>query len=1223
MPASQYAREVAAQAAGDEARETEAYWLTQYRTVPPPLDLPLDRPRPPVATFNGGRLVATFDRDLAQRVRRFATAHRTTPFATLLAAFQVLVARLTGQHDFVVGVPMAGQVLVDAESLVTHGVNFIALRCAPDPEASFARHAADVTRHVLDATDHQHYTYLQLLHALRLPRSLARDPLVAVSFTLEPSFAEATFAGLPSAFLSVPRATSRRDLHVNVMETPAGLAVEADYNADVLDAATVQGWLAAYRACLEAALGDPSRPLGTLPIGGGTAVDAAIAMPAPEVERELAHWGQGRDVTPPAASVPAAFERQAAATPDAVAVICGPTRLTYAALNAAANRLAAVLAAEGAAPGTLVALALDRSAESIVATLAVLKAGAAYVPLDMTAPDARLRYILDDTRPVLVLAAGAAVARCRAAGDRVIGLDDLETRLAGADGTDRPLVIDRDAPAYVMYTSGSTGEPKGVVVPHRGILRLVFGLDAVDWDDVRSVLHMAPTSFDASTFEIFAPLLRGRQVVVAPGGRVTLDALGAVLTAAPADTLWLTAALFNTIVDERPALLADVRQLLTGGEAVSAAHVRRAQAALPHLRLINGYGPTETTTFACCHVIPRLDATDRSVPIGRPLGGTHVSVRDASGRLVPPGVRGELWIGGDGVALGYLHQPALTDERFPRDPDGPAGARLYRTGDEVAWRADGTLEFLGRRDRQVKLRGFRIEPGEIEHALRRDVRDAVVEHEGHGDAARLVAYVVPSAGALDPQATRARLRETLPDYMVPAEFIAVAALPRTANGKLDRAALPAAPAAATTGAAPASATETALAAIWRELLGVATIDRHGDFFLSGGHSLLALRLTDRIHTTFGVRLPPLALFETSRLDALAALIDAERPPSHRPGDPPAAPAANAIGPADDVPAAPVPAVGSGPVGVVPRAFAPPTIVPALPAPSNAKLLARMADGGPGAPFFWVHGVGGEVYSYLHVTRHLARSRPVYGFAADWTTAFAPGDRQVERIAAAYATALLAVRPEGPYHLGGYCSAAVLVLEIARQLEARGRRVGAFTILDYAVVDGTRPSSAPPIMRFARNLPRWIGDDALSSSMADLAGRVRSHVRRRLPWSRRDEISRAEAAPDIRDALGMWRFPDSQVEMLKVHLDVLKAYDPRPFRGRATLLLPRTGPLLGPFPEIQDHGWKAIALGGVDIHSVPGSHSTFLTEPFATTVAERIEDSIRVAEARPADLLAVS
>lgn len=1193
MQASAYARALAARAGDDEARDTEAWWLAQYATVPEPLNLPVDRPRPAVATFNGRRLVVTFDTDLADRVRRFATAHRTTPFSTLLAAFQVLVSRLSGQGDFVVGIPMAGQALVEAESLVAHCVSFIAVRCAVDPSTPFVRHVAAVTSRALDLNDHQQYTYLSLLHALRLPRSLSRDPLVSVSFTLEPSFADPTFAGLPASVLSVPRETSRRDLHVNVMETPAGLAVEADYNADILDASTVAHWLEAFRTSLVAALADPAQPVGALPLV--TPAEFARLTAPPAVPEPLRF-----DPATPLAQI---FEARVAATPLAPAVTCDGRTWTYAELNAAANRVAAALTARGAGPGSLVGVCLERGAALVPSLLGVLKAGAAYLPIDLAYPPERLAFMLRDAGAPLLLTQASVADRVPVTVATLVLVDDVLEATGGDDNP--PAAAGPDDLAYVIYTSGTSGTPKGSMVTHRHVVSLMAGaapLFHFGATDVWTLFHSY--AFDFSVWELWGALLYGGRLVVVPQAvSRSPEAFYDLLVGERVTVLSQTPTAFRQVmaVDEARAGALSLRYVVFGGEALDmpglAPWFDRHGDTAP--TLVNGYGITETTVFVTFHTVTRADTTHQGAGvIGAPMPLWQVYLLDDRMQPVPVGARGEIYVAGAGVTAGYLNRDDLTRARFVPNPFG-AGT-LYKSGDGARYLENGELEYLGRLDLQVKIRGFRVELGEIETVLARHASVAgcrVLARPGAGGPTdlRLVAYVQAAGAPPDPAVLQAHLRQSVPDYMVPGVFVAVAQFPLTANGKLDERALPdpdrARLVSAGTPERAESPVEARLARLWARLLGVPGVRRTDDFFDLGGHSLLAIQLVHEVGETFGVTLAPVALFEHSRLDALAAAIEAALPAPPAPV-PPAAPS---------VATAPSPSAA--------------LVTPATP---STRLLTRMSAGGPGAPFFWVHGVGGEIYSYMQVTKHLAAARPVYGFAADWTQAFAPADRTIERIAAAYTRELVALRPEGPYHLGGYCSAAVIVLEIARQLEAQGREVGAFTVLDYAITAGQAPAPAPLLMAFAKNLPRWIGDDAMPTGMGGLASRVRSKVRQLAPW--RDDDETAARPRDIRDELGLWRFPDSKVAMLQLHLDVLRAYVPQPFDGRATLILPRTGPLLGPFPEVNDYGWRGVARGGVDIHTVPGSHSTFLNEPFASTIAAHIEANIREAEARLGELV---
>ncbi len=773
----------------------------------------------------------------------------------------------------------------------------------------------------------------------------------------------------------------------------------------------------------------------------------------------------------------------------------------------------------------------------------------------------------------------------------------------------------------MIYTSGTSGAPKGSKVSHRNVVSLMAGsapLFQFGPNDVWTLFHSY--AFDFSVWEMWGGLLYGGCVVVVPlAVSRSPEAFYDLLIRDRVTVLSQTPSAFRQLmaVDAARAGAArlQLRYVVFGGEALD---MRALQPWFDRHGddapvLVNGYGITETTVFVTFHRVTRADTAHQgSGIIGVPMPLWQVYVLDERMQPVPVGSRGEIYVGGAGVTEGYLNRDDLTRARFVANPFG--AGKLYKSGDQARYLASGELEYLGRLDAQVKIRGFRVELGEIEGVLARHPAVAecrVVPHRTAAGDLRLVAYMQVTGPAPEDAAVQAHLRQFVPEYMVPALFVPVETFPLTANGKLDVRALPdpdVARLARIPAAAPArTLTESRLAALWCELLGLPSVRPTDNFFDLGGHSLLAIQLVDRVGETFGARLAPVALFEHARLDSLAACIDAltgEGQPSPMAAAAPApAPTIPAPGPATAAPAPELPAPA-------------PVLTLAPPPPRTArpvKVLAQLAAGGPGKPFFWVHGIGGEVYSYMVVSNHMAVHRPIFGFAADWTVAFAESDRTVETIAAAYVRELVAMQPQGPYHLGGYCSAAVLVLEIARQLEAQGRPVGAFAILDYAVVDdSSRQLATAPLVAFARNLPYWITDDALPSGLGDLTARVRSKLRR-TRQRQRDEHS--GQATDIRDALGLYRFPESQTEMLRLHLRVIDEYEPKPFGGKATLLLPRAGPLLGPWPQTYDMGWKDIARGGVEVHSVPGSHSTFLSEPFAGPLAERIEQSIRDAESR--------
>ncbi|HEU4882207.1 MAG TPA: amino acid adenylation domain-containing protein, partial [Longimicrobium sp.] len=577
----------------------------------------------------------------------------------------------------------------------------------------------------------------------------------------------------------------------------------------------------------------------------------------------------------PHATVDALFARAAAAAPEAVALAWDGGRMTYAELDERANRLAHHLRRAGVAAGTRVGVCLERGPEMVVATLAALKAGGAYVPLDPAYPAERLAFMLADTAVSVLVTESSLTDRLPAHAARVIQVDADAAAIAAepADALAAPDTgTDPEAPAYVMYTSGSTGRPKGVEVPHRAIVRLVRGQDYLSIDPSDVFLQLAPASFDAATLELWGPLLNGARLAIHPAGQPSVESIGRALEEHGVTVLWLTAGLFHLVVEERIGVLRGVRQLLAGGDVLSVPHVRRVLAELPETALINGYGPTENTTFTCCH---RIGAAEDgiSIPVGRPIANTYVRVLDAGMQPAPMGVPGELYAGGAGLALGYLNRPELTAEKFVADPYLP-GARLYRTGDRVRWMADGTLEFMGRVDTQVKIRGFRIELGEIETALRQSpgVRDCtVVVRDEETGGRRLVAYVVGEAEA---DALRDRLRLGLPEYMLPSAFVFLDALPLTANGKLDRKALPAPEEDAYARGsyeAPLGEVEAALAEIWSELLGVERVGRRDHFFELGGHSLLAIKLIERMRRA-GLHMEVRALFTTPVLAELALAV---------------------------------------------------------------------------------------------------------------------------------------------------------------------------------------------------------------------------------------------------------------------------------------------------------------------------------------------------------------
>ena len=621
--------------------------------------------------------------------------------------------------------------------------------------------------------------------------------------------------------------------------------------------------LSHYRMLLEAMVATPERSI------------AGLALLSEDERAQIVlDWNRTQIEYPREASIQALFEAQVSRAPEAVAVEYGDERLSYGELNERANRVARYLVRHGVGVEVMVGLCVERSVEMVIGVLGILKAGGAYVPLDPEYPAERLRFMLEDTATPVLLTQEKLRGRLPAYGGRVISLDGDWAEIGKQSAENPKVLAGGGSLAYVIYTSGSTGRPKGTCIEQRSVVRLVKNTNYIELGPEEVVLQFAPISFDASTLELWGSLLNGGRLVVCPAGKLSLEELGEVIQQRGVTTLWLTAALFHQMVDTHIESLRGVRQLLAGGEALSVAHVRRMLEVIGEGRLINGYGPTENTTFTCCHVMTADSCIENTVPIGRPISNTRVYVLDGHMQPVPVGVYGELYIGGDGLAREYLHQPQLTAEKFVADPfDTTAGGRLYRTGDLVRYLADGTIEFLGRLDNQVKVRGFRIELGEIEAVLGRmpQVRQAVVvvREDTPGDK-RLVAYVVAQGATEDlVEQLRSRLRESLPEYMVPSAFVMVEKLPLTPNGKVDRNALPAPEREnqVTAGyVAPGSELEQKLVSVWREVLRMEKVGVDDNFFDLGGNSLLVTRVHARIKPLFerDVRVVDLFRFPTIR-----------------------------------------------------------------------------------------------------------------------------------------------------------------------------------------------------------------------------------------------------------------------------------------------------------------------------------------------------------------------
>ncbi|MET0400160.1 MAG: amino acid adenylation domain-containing protein, partial [Longimicrobiaceae bacterium] len=852
--------------AGELLEAQLAFWREKLAGAPPLLEIPVDRPRRPIPGPETLNLPFGLPREVAGAVRALARAEGATLFMTLLAGFQALLARWSGTDDVSVGTPIAGRTRAETEGLIGYLANTLVVRADLSDDPTGRALLARVREAVLGAHAHQEVPFERLVEELAPERSLSHSPLFQVMFALE-SYPEqeASLGPLEVDIMGVGGGAAKFDLTAIMTDLLDTIDGRLSGRAELFDEgslARLRGWYAALVAGMAA---DPDRPVSAIPL-----LDAA------ERARLLDVWSAAGEADPAPRCLHALFAEQAARRPGATALVHGAATVTYAELDRRSDALAHRLAALGVGPDVRVGICMERSPALVAGLLGILKAGGAYVPLDPQFPDERLAFVLADA------GAPALVTEARLA-ERFAGLGcELVVEDAGEVPRSRAFALPRSPSpenlACVVYTSGSTGQPKGTGVPHRAVPGFFRGVDYARFDEEQVLLQHSAVSWDALTLELWPALLTGGVCVLYPGGTPEPEELARQVRDHGVTTLWLTSAFFNLVVDTCPEVLGGVRQVMTGGEAVSAEHVRRALELSPGLRLVNGYGPSECTVFSTAWVVPAGFRGD-TVPIGRPVGDRRVYLLDRSLEPVPAGVPGELYVGGPAVARGYLGRPEPTAAAFVPDPfGGEPGARLYRTGDRARRRADGVLEFAGRVDQQVKVRGFRVEPGEVEATLAGHpaVREAaVVAREAGAGERRLVGYVTAEAGAeLSPAELRAYLGGRIPAYMVPDALVVLDAMPLTPHGKTDRRALPApgAPEGAGAYVPPRTPVEEALAAVWAEVLGVGRVGAADDFFALGGQSLLAMRVVARLREALGVELPLRAVFEAPTLAGLAERI---------------------------------------------------------------------------------------------------------------------------------------------------------------------------------------------------------------------------------------------------------------------------------------------------------------------------------------------------------------
>lgn len=1132
--------------------ESLGYWTRQLAGLAP-LRLPTDRPARTRHVTRGGEVGFRIPGERLAALRTLAASAQATPFMVLLAAFEILLSRHAGQADIAVGTATSGRLRPELEGLVGHFANTLVMRTDLSGNPGFRDALARVRQTTLDALAHQALPFDLLVRALSPQREPGRNPLFRVAFVLQNTPREALeLDGRRAFFTLLHTGTAKFDLSLSITQDDEGAAATLEYDADLFERASIERMARHFARLLDSIAEDPAAPIGSL----------ALVDPE-EAARQCRAWNDTSTPYPEHETLHSLVEAQARQAPAATAIVTeAGQRVGYASLNRRANRIAHRLRRLDTGRDTPVGLCIRRGEETIVAMLGILKAGAAYLAIDPDYPAARMAFMLSDANAATTLVDAEAAAALAESPTRLLRIDDPS--LEAEPGTDPEPLAGPDDLACLFYTSGSTGSPKAVMVPHRAIVRLVRGADYLSIGAEDCIAQASNVSFDAASFEIWGALTNGARLAIVPtDALLSAPALKRRIARDRIDTMFVTTALLNEHARNAPDTFTGLRTLLFGGEAVDPRAVARILRGGPPARLLHVYGPTEAATFATWHEVPRALADGEppdTIPIGKPIANTTCFVLDENRQPCPVGVTGELWIGGPGLARGYVGHADLSAARFV-DGAGPGGERLYRTGDLARRLADGALVFCGRLDEQLKLRGFRVEPAEIRAALAAIpgiAGNALIVREDPAGDRRLVAFLVweKDAERMDGARLRASLAARLPAFMIPTDFADVDSIPLTPNGKVDHAALPdLAPAPRTDGASvpatcpePADPLEAELRSIWGSVLGRPELPLDANFFDLGGHSLLAVRVLARIEQRLGMQLRAATLFEAPTIRQLAALL---RAGEH---------------------------AGARANGCVVR--------------------VKAGQGGPA--LFFVPGWRASPLSLGELAKGLDADHALYAldtghFGADGSA------RSMEGLAASMIADMRRVQPSGPYRIAGHSLGGMIAHEIGQQLAASGEQVALLALADARSYGLPKRRSAAVLtllhLRAALSLPsgqRW--------SYVSL--RARSAIRRALGLGPALFPAGAAAGASVTQAM--------EHSARVVHA-AWAAYRPRPYPGRVTLIRAERNEVLGKLRDDPTYGWAALSGAGVELRTMRCSHGEMLVPPHAAELGRILSEQMRAPE----------
>ncbi|MEM1393272.1 MAG: amino acid adenylation domain-containing protein [Cyanobacteria bacterium P01_H01_bin.150] len=1123
------------------------YWKQQLKGELPVLQLPTDRQRPNATTFIGAKQYFKFSASLTNALRQLSQREDSTLFMSLLAAFNILLYRYTNQEDILIGSPIANRNRAELEGMLGLFVNTLVLRNNLNGNPSFCELLHRVREVTLDAYAHQDLPFEMLVEELQPERDLSRNPFYEVMFVLQNTPIDLhEVSGLTFRTLEFDSGTAQLDIFLSMSESEDGLTGCLEYNTDIFDSTTISQFINNFQTLLENIVENPQQRLSKLSL-----------LNSSEREKLLFKFNQTRADYPQDSTLHQLFEQQVEQTPDSVALISESEELTYRQLNHRVNQFVHYLQKLGVTKETLVTLCLERDLDMVVGILAILKAGGAYIPLDPSYPESRLNFMLADSQASLLITKQEILEKISLSSAKTICVDIHKEKIA-QESIENPINISSsDNLAYIIYTSGSTGTPKGVLGTHGGTVNGLHWLwKTYPFTEGEVCCQKTAISFVDSVWEIFASLLQGVPTVIISNATV-LDSQLFIETLAhhKVTRIILVPSLLRLLVDNYSHLVKKLSQLklwITSGEALSVNLVRTFQELIPEAKLINLYGSSEVSANATYYDTSLLQNQVHNVPIGRPIENTQIYLLNQDLQPTPLGVVGELYVGGDGLAKGYLHRRELTQERFIDNPFIPEN-KIYKTGDLVRYLKDGNLEYLGRSDEQVKIRGFRVELGEIATVITQhpDVQESVViEGKDAQENQCLIAYLVTEKEDITAQILP-YLQQKLPSYMLPSAFVVLDALPLTPNGKVDKRALPnneiIRQNTNKSFVAPRNFTELALVKIWGNLLNTSPIGVTDNFFELGGHSFLAVRLMALIQDRFGHNLPLSTLFENPTIEKLAAIVTQ---PSRK--------------------------------------------------SSNSHLVAINSSGDK-TPFFCIHGAGGNISPYFNISRRLGEDYPFYALE-DSLEQDRPEIISVEETATRYLQEIRKVQPNSPYLLGGHCYGGVLAFEIARQLHNQGDTVDLLVVIDAilpeTIIEPTDDDDAKFLLRIAESMK--------TGSNVDLS--VPFEELRDLPLTEKLNLINKKANCIFSDA----ELQDflRHYELFKAHVQAMRSYVPLCYPDSITLFR-ASEEIVHDFdnPEWYTNdpllGWGKCSSQPIQFIDVPGDHFSIFVEPHIQELAKQL------------------